>query len=70
MTGADVPDPGQNGSVIARIQAGCVMWSWSVFGRRRSNQPTLRVDDRESLSSIDGLVLDLQMQPSFDQLAE
>src|SRR5690349_6429043 len=46
------------------------MWSWSVFGRRRSDQPSLRVDDCESLSSIDGLVLDLQMQSSFDQLAE
>ena len=29
-----------------------------------------RVHDRESFSAIDGLILDLNLQPTFDQLAE
>jgi hypothetical protein len=42
----------------------------SVSGRQRRDQPSLRVDDGESLSAIDGLVLDLQPQFRFDQLTE
>ena len=44
----------------------------SVSGKQRRDQLSLRVriDQHEALTAIDGLVLDLQPQFCFDQLAE